>query len=536
MLMAIPCGLSAKDETSGWLDKGDYYQQIMKLGPIRFLKYTQDGRFLFSFGDDNKLRKWDVPTGSLIKEIAISAGKIIKIDISRDGGTYAYINNNLNISIFSFETNEPVVLGKAKYYEAPCWINPTVLNIDFAFHPAKDILIIAPTYEFQCPLEPGLKVYREGCFELYSSIDGSYINSILNGTGKFFLNFSPNGQYLTYSEYSGYYYNDYQEQTSWSKSERVIANSDLIPIRYTGYTVAIQIDGAYPVEHYPVFSPNSKLLAWFYNHRYYLLTAPYTGWQREGIFDEAFEISEIAFTPDSKNLLTSCVAGKNRYIQFFNPESGQSYYSIYFPFGPEDWIFAHSPDSLKLTSGSSDGYIRIYKDDISIPIKAAFSPGKYIININDTVGFFDYSVGRVEHRIWDFGDGTMSNAQNPEHIYLNAGKYTVSLIIKNNFISDTLIQKNLITVKNTTDVLSDKLSENRLTISPNPASGYIEISGLIKDDKLFDEEIQIYNLLGQLVSICIPEGGQDPKIDVSQLQPGLYLLRANKYYSMFQKI
>jgi len=51
----------------------------------------------------------------------------------------------------------------------------------------------------------------------------------------------------------------------------------------------------------------------------------------------------------------------------------------------------------------------------------------------DSVVFFDISVGdTVNLWTWDFGDGTGSNLQNPNHVYPNTGTYTVTL-----FISDT---------------------------------------------------------------------------------------------------
>ena len=43
--------------------------------------------------------------------------------------------------------------------------------------------------------------------------------------------------------------------------------------------------------------------------------------------------------------------------------------------------------------------------------------------------FTDNSTGSVSSWLWDFGDGTTSTNQNPDHIYTAAGTYDVSLTV-----------------------------------------------------------------------------------------------------------
>ncbi len=47
---------------------------------------------------------------------------------------------------------------------------------------------------------------------------------------------------------------------------------------------------------------------------------------------------------------------------------------------------------------------------------------------------------------WDFGDGNTSTTQHPTHTYTTNGTYDVTLIVHNQYGSDTLVQPNLITV------------------------------------------------------------------------------------------
>jgi len=63
------------------------------------------------------------------------------------------------------------------------------------------------------------------------------------------------------------------------------------------------------------------------------------------------------------------------------------------------------------------------------------------------VTFTDMSTGSPNSWEWCFGDGTSSLAQNPVHTYCKAGKYTVSLIVKNATDCDTKAICNYITVE-----------------------------------------------------------------------------------------
>ncbi len=68
----------------------------------------------------------------------------------------------------------------------------------------------------------------------------------------------------------------------------------------------------------------------------------------------------------------------------------------------------------------------------------------------DTIHFTDNS-GSAETWLWDFGDGTSSDLQNPSHLYTSAGTYTVQQIISNCAGSDTLIITDYITVNRPAD-------------------------------------------------------------------------------------
>src|SRR5437667_1805764 len=69
-----------------------------------------------------------------------------------------------------------------------------------------------------------------------------------------------------------------------------------------------------------------------------------------------------------------------------------------------------------------------------------------------TVTFTDHSVSGgtpITSWAWDFGDGGVSTSQNPNHIYLVGGTYTVSLTATNSRGADTATKSNLIVATQT---------------------------------------------------------------------------------------
>ena len=63
-----------------------------------------------------------------------------------------------------------------------------------------------------------------------------------------------------------------------------------------------------------------------------------------------------------------------------------------------------------------------------------------------TVHFTDLSENSPTSWAWDFGDGTTSTEQNPQHTFQQTGVYTVSLTASNSAGSDTETKENLINV------------------------------------------------------------------------------------------
>lgn len=83
------------------------------------------------------------------------------------------------------------------------------------------------------------------------------------------------------------------------------------------------------------------------------------------------------------------------------------------------------------TNGTSiaPGFAAHWKSHLSVggTTSAAFASSPASPAVLDSVWFNNLSVGGA-YWFWDFGDGTYSTEQNPVHVYMNGGSYTVTLI------------------------------------------------------------------------------------------------------------
>jgi len=98
------------------------------------------------------------------------------------------------------------------------------------------------------------------------------------------------------------------------------------------------------------------------------------------------------------------------------------------------------------TSGTANGY-SVVPVTVTEPV-AAFSAGTTSGSAPLTVQFTDQSTGTPTGWLWDFGDGSSTNAtvQSPVHTYANAGTYTVNLTATNTAGSNTVSKTGYITV------------------------------------------------------------------------------------------
>jgi len=104
--------------------------------------------------------------------------------------------------------------------------------------------------------------------------------------------------------------------------------------------------------------------------------------------------------------------------------------------------------TVKNAAGSSTKTIANYITVKTAPVKpvAAFSAKPISGKVPLKVQFTDKSSNVPTSWKWTFGDGSISTLKNPPHTYTKAGKYTVSLTVKNTRGSNTKTMSGYITV------------------------------------------------------------------------------------------
>ena len=121
--------------------------------------------------------------------------------------------------------------------------------------------------------------------------------------------------------------------------------------------------------------------------------------------------------------------------------------------GPQNSYIMVSEDSQNpgkdLTVVAVPGYYEGSASSYSISpaLIASFAPpttteGSAPLNVS----FMDRSAGSPDSWLWDFGDGTSSEEQNPTHLYESPGSYDISLTVKNGDQTDSTALQNAVIV------------------------------------------------------------------------------------------
>lgn len=148
------------------------------------------------------------------------------------------------------------------------------------------------------------------------------------------------------------------------------------------------------------------------------------------------------------------------------------------------------------------------------------------------VSFFDISTqgeASINQWSWDFGDGTNSTLQNPEHTYDTEGVYSVAVTVTDqNGNSDTETKTDYITVTNVETDINDNFTDNDLfTIYPNPSNMNVYISAPE------DVNLSIFNIAGQ--KMIEKKNFINGEIDISEFSNGIYMVIFSSNKGMVNK-
>lgn len=169
----------------------------------------------------------------------------------------------------------------------------------------------------------------------------------------------------------------------------------------------------------------------------------------------------------------------------------------------------------------------LVSDQINVTVSHAPSGSFVIQSSNPNSGYYQFNANNTSGSIpitylWDFGDGSISNLQNPSHTYQSQGTFNVVLIVSNTCGNDTV---NMSVFSNNTTGVEDILNVSDLQVYPNPSHGSFTISSeSLKAENL---TLELLNVQGQSVYFENPGkvSGFTHQVNIPNLSKGMYMLK-----------
>lgn len=157
--------------------------------------------------------------------------------------------------------------------------------------------------------------------------------------------------------------------------------------------------------------------------------------------------------------------------------------------------------------------------DHLIPVVANFLPSATTVATGEAIVFNDASAGASDY-IWNFGDGTIMNTQNPIYSYANEGVYQVELQATNNDGCEDLATAEITVSNKTTNTVNpeDLLNEAMIYAYENRI-----VVDMQERNYQSDAIIDVYTINGQLVTTQLVESTRN-EIVMDQLQAATYLV------------
>ncbi|MCX7606742.1 MAG: PKD domain-containing protein, partial [Bacteroidia bacterium] len=178
-----------------------------------------------------------------------------------------------------------------------------------------------------------------------------------------------------------------------------------------------------------------------------------------------------------------------------------------------------------LCTDTALGYIDVQWDCSTLPLQASFSASPNPVDLNaggGTVYFSNTSSGATSYT-WFFGTGDSSQAVSPSYVYAQPGSYQVILVARNYNCLDTFAQT--ITVIRAEPSALLPASSRRLQLYPNPARGEVQI---VLPFAPSPWRVELFEATGRIVRTWDLPGGRMHKVDLHEIAPGYYVVRASR--------
>lgn len=160
----------------------------------------------------------------------------------------------------------------------------------------------------------------------------------------------------------------------------------------------------------------------------------------------------------------------------------------------------------------------------SMPITSIFLSSS-LVNVGDTVKFISVSYPDPKNYLWNFGDGGKSIEEDPAYVFYRSDNYQVSLIVRNDFCSDTITKE--ITVRELKESPQEENFFNNVIeakLYPNPNNGVFRLE--IKMEEEAEIELLFYDMNGNTFgSSAFRAKDYAREFNFSSLSNGIFILR-----------
>ena len=181
---------------------------------------------------------------------------------------------------------------------------------------------------------------------------------------------------------------------------------------------------------------------------------------------------------------------------------------------------AHDVSLIAYGNNSNDTLVQ--EDLISVDAGPAVDYD-YIVN-GARVTFTEKASNDATSFYWDFGDGNISEEQNPIHTYSTTGTYKVTLYA-NNDCGQKFTSKDIHVVVSAIN----ELPFTEVKLYPNPNDGKFVID--LKVEEAGDYNIKVFNTIGKLFDtkkVHLNSGENKLGYDFDRLSEGLYIINISK--------
>lgn len=209
----------------------------------------------------------------------------------------------------------------------------------------------------------------------------------------------------------------------------------------------------------------------------------------------------VDFTDNSTNSPTSWAwdFGDGNTSSMQNPQHTYSTFGTY---------------NVCLTATNSAGSNTVCQDVVATVAPVAVFT--FLIPSPGIVAFSDASNNNPTSWFWDFGDGTTSTDQNPEHMYFATGMYSVCLTVTNTAGSNTICETINVIISSTENL--EKLV--KVELFPNPIHETLNIR--LENDQTETLNFQMIDALGRRVKEIKVDTNGSYQLDVKDLNAGLH--------------